>query len=79
VSILHGLTNIPQSYFSFFTLAGVYLSLKYLSLSDATALTFLAPIITGFSGAIFLKEGLSFRNMLSGCRQCIRHTCPSCY
>jgi hypothetical protein len=42
-------------------------------------LKFLAPILTGFSGAIFLKEDLSFRNMLSACKQYIRHTCPDCY
>jgi drug/metabolite transporter (DMT)-like permease len=72
-------TNITQSHFSFVGLAGMYFSLGRLSLSDATMLTFLAPILTGFSGAIFLKEVISFRNMLSGCRRYIRHTCPSCY
>jgi hypothetical protein len=67
VSILHGLTNIHESYFSFIALAGMYLSLKHLSLSDATTLTFVTPILTGFSAAIFLKEHLSFRETFSGC------------
>jgi len=75
----HGPMNITQSHLSFIGLAGMYFSLGRLSLSDATMLTFLTPILTGFSGAIFLKEDLSFRNMLSGCRRYIRHTCPSCY
>jgi drug/metabolite transporter (DMT)-like permease len=60
--------NITQSRFSFIGLAGMYFSLEHLSLSDATMLTFLAPILTGFSGAIFLKEVLSFREIFSGCR-----------
>jgi hypothetical protein len=68
VGILHDLTNIPQSYFSFIALAGMYISLKHLSLSDATMLTFVAPILTGFSAAIFLKESLSLRETFSGCR-----------
>ncbi|KAF8259022.1 integral membrane protein DUF6, partial [Lactarius quietus] len=45
---------------------GVYFSLQYLSLSDATALTFMAPILTGFSGAVFLKEHLSIGEVLAG-------------
>ena len=40
----------------FFGLFGVYYSLQYLDLSDATVLTFLAPILTGYFGRIFLKE-----------------------
>jgi len=35
-------------------------------LSDATVLTFLIPILTGFSGAIFLKEPLSLKELLAG-------------
>ncbi|KAH9007499.1 EamA-like transporter family-domain-containing protein [Lactarius hengduanensis] len=57
--VLRGLTG-------FFSLAGMYFSLQYLSLSDATVLTFIAPILTSFSGAVFLKEPLSFRETLSG-------------
>lgn len=40
----------------FFGLFGIYYSLQYLDLSDATVLTFLAPILTGYFGWIFLKE-----------------------
>jgi len=58
--------DITQNHISFIGLAGMYISLGHLSLSDATMLTFLIPILTGFSGAIFLKEALSSREMLSG-------------
>jgi hypothetical protein len=51
----------------FFGISGLYFSLQYLSLSDATALTFLVPILTGFSGAVFLKEPLSLSELLAGC------------
>ncbi|KAF8267003.1 drug/metabolite transporter [Lactarius quietus] len=50
----------------FLGVSGVYFSLQYLSLSDATALSFLSPILTGFSGAVFLKETLSLREVLAG-------------
>jgi drug/metabolite transporter (DMT)-like permease len=46
----------------------MYFSLQGLSLSDATVLTFIAPILTGFSGAIFLKEPLSLKELFSGCK-----------
>jgi drug/metabolite transporter (DMT)-like permease len=49
-------------------LAGMYASLVHLSLSDATMLTFVAPILTGFSGALILKETVSLREMFAGCR-----------
>ncbi|KAF8495942.1 drug/metabolite transporter [Russula emetica] len=57
---------VVRGFTGFIGLAGMYFSLGRLSLSDATMLTFLTPILTGFSGAIFLKEDLSFRNLLSG-------------
>lgn len=44
----------------------MYFSLHHLSLSDATVLTFMAPILTGFSGAVFLKEPLSFKETMAG-------------
>ncbi|KAH9974971.1 hypothetical protein BGW80DRAFT_1559449 [Lactifluus volemus] len=50
----------------FISLSGGYFSLQYLSLSDATVLTFLAPILTAFSGAIFLKETVSLKDMCAG-------------
>src|SRR6266702_2861474 len=56
----------------FFGLSGVYFSLQYLSLSDATVLTFMVPILTGFSGAVFLKEPLSLRELLAGCMHATR-------
>jgi len=46
----------------------MFFSLQHLSLSDATVLTFVAPILTGFSGAIFLKEPFSLREMFAGCK-----------
>jgi len=51
----------------------MYFSLLYLSLSDATVLTFITPIFTGFSGAIFLKEPLSLRELLAGCKPLHAH------
>src|SRR6266702_1389736 len=60
------LANAPSPR-RFFGLSGVYFSLQYLSLSDATVLTFMVPILTGFSGAVFLKEPLSLRELLAGC------------
>ncbi|KAI0247428.1 hypothetical protein BJV78DRAFT_1285545 [Lactifluus subvellereus] len=44
----------------------MYFSLQYLSLSDATSLTFISPILTGFSGAVFLKETLSLKETFAG-------------
>lgn len=37
-------------------LFGVYFSLKYLSLSDATVLTFLAPVLVGKFPSITLRN-----------------------
>ena len=59
-------SNISQSFCSFVGLSGLYFSLQYLSLSDSTALTFITPILTGFSGAIFLKEPFSTKQTFSG-------------
>jgi drug/metabolite transporter (DMT)-like permease len=44
----------------------MYFSLQFLSLSDAVVLRFLAPILTGFSGALFLKESLSPKELIAG-------------
>jgi hypothetical protein len=35
-------------------------------LSDAVVLKYIAPILTGFSGAIFLKESLSLKGIAAG-------------
>lgn len=50
----------------FFGLFGVYYSLQYLSLSDATVLTFLGPLFTGVTGALFLKEKFTLKEGLAG-------------
>jgi drug/metabolite transporter (DMT)-like permease len=47
---------------------GVYSSVQYLSLSDVTVLTFITPILTGLAGAVFLREPLSVRVALAGCK-----------
>ena len=69
----HVCTIIPQSHFSFVGIAGLYISLEHLSLSDSMMLTFLTPILTGFSGAIFLKESFSLKQTFSGCRHIPLH------
>ncbi|KZT65709.1 DUF6-domain-containing protein [Daedalea quercina L-15889] len=40
----------------FFGIAGLYFSLQYLSVSDATVLQFLVPMCTGILGALVLQE-----------------------
>jgi len=55
-----------RGFCGFTGLCGMYFSLQYLSLSDATVLTFLTPTFIGFSGALFLKEPLSPRALLAG-------------
>ncbi|KAF8063349.1 hypothetical protein FPV67DRAFT_238316 [Lyophyllum atratum] len=54
-----------RGFSGFFGVFGIYYSLQYLSLSDATVLTFLAPLCTGISGAIFLKERYTKREALA--------------
>ena len=41
---------------SFVGLTGLYYSLQYLSLADATVLTFLIPLAAGIAGSVFLGE-----------------------
>lgn len=50
----------------FFGLFGIYYSLQYLSLSDSTVLTFLAPMCTAAAGALILKEPFSIKEALAG-------------
>ncbi|KAF8883039.1 EamA-like transporter family-domain-containing protein [Infundibulicybe gibba] len=45
---------------------GMYYSLQYLSLSDATVLTFLAPLCTAIAGSLLLNEKFSIREALAG-------------
>lgn len=47
---------IARGIFGFFVLFGIYYSLQYLALSDATVLQFLAPILTGYFGRMVLGE-----------------------
>lgn len=50
----------------FVGLSGVYYSLKYLSLSEATVLTFLTPFTTTISSAIFLGEIVTVGYFVAG-------------
>ena len=59
--------SIHEVYSRFFGLFGVYYSLQYLSLSDATVLTFLAPMFTCVTGAVILKEDFHWKQAVAGC------------
>ncbi|KAF9441544.1 drug/metabolite transporter superfamily [Macrolepiota fuliginosa MF-IS2] len=50
-----------RGFAGFFGLFGIYFSLQFLSLSDATVLTFLAPLCTSVTGALFLGEKFTRR------------------
>ncbi|KAG8711589.1 hypothetical protein FRC09_020517 [Ceratobasidium sp. 395] len=50
----------------FFGLFGLYYSIQYMSLSDATVLTFLAPTITAALGFLFLREAVSWKQGIAG-------------
>ncbi|KAH7334052.1 hypothetical protein B0J17DRAFT_675174 [Rhizoctonia solani] len=50
----------------FFGLFGLYYSLHYMSLSDATVLTFLAPTVTAAFGFLFLREAVSWKQAAAG-------------
>ena len=50
----------------FVGLFGIYYSLQYLSLTDATVLTFLVPMCTAMTGAFFLGEKFSRREVFAG-------------
>lgn len=47
-------------------LFSVYFSLRYLSLSDATVLTFLSPVLVGVLASVLLKEPYSKLEFLTG-------------
>ncbi|EJF60876.1 hypothetical protein DICSQDRAFT_137097 [Dichomitus squalens LYAD-421 SS1] len=57
---------VQRGLFGFMGIFGLYYSLQYLSLSDATVLQFLSPIFTAVAGAIFLHETFSYRELLAG-------------
>lgn len=44
----------------------MYFSLKYLSLSDATVLSFISPVLVGVLAAILLKETYTKAEALTG-------------
>ncbi|KAG1748151.1 hypothetical protein EDB19DRAFT_1872592 [Suillus lakei] len=50
----------------FLGLCGLYLSLQYLSVADATVLTFLTPLTTAVAGCVLLKEGYSVTQAIAG-------------
>ncbi|KAG0704047.1 drug/metabolite transporter superfamily [Suillus ampliporus] len=50
----------------FFGLCGLYLSLRYLSVADATVLIFLTPLTTAVAGCILLKESYSIKQAVAG-------------
>ncbi|KAF9441674.1 hypothetical protein P691DRAFT_683172 [Macrolepiota fuliginosa MF-IS2] len=55
-----------RGFSGFFGLFGIYFSLQYLSLSDATVLTFLSPLCTAAAGALFLSEKFTRREAFAG-------------
>lgn len=57
---------VLRGFSGFFGLFGIYYSLQYLSLSDATVLTFLAPLCTAVAGALLLGEQFTRRQALAG-------------
>ena len=61
----------------FTSITGVYYSLSYLSLSDATVLTFLAPTSTTIVAAILLGEKLSWKQLAAG--RTSRHSVRSAF
>jgi drug/metabolite transporter (DMT)-like permease len=50
----------------FFGLSGMYWSLQYLSVADATVLIYLTPLTTAVAGSVFLKEKSSVKQALAG-------------
>ncbi|KAI0631710.1 EamA-like transporter family-domain-containing protein [Trametes polyzona] len=49
----------------FVGLFGTYYALQYLSLSDTTVLSFLTPMCTAVTGALFLKEEITLKQSLA--------------
>jgi drug/metabolite transporter (DMT)-like permease len=52
--------------FGFLSTLFLYMSLQALSLSDATALTFLGPLVTGATAALILGEPFTVRERVAG-------------
>ncbi|KAG2123784.1 uncharacterized protein EDB93DRAFT_1195131 [Suillus bovinus] len=67
--IIRGITG-------FFGLCGLYMSLQYLSVADATVLTFLTPLTTAITGCLLLREGYSVIQAVAGAYLCCPHRSP---
>lgn len=52
--------------FGFLSTLFLYISLQNLSLSDATSITFLSPLVTGVTAAVLLEEPFSRREAVAG-------------
>ncbi|KAG2113495.1 DUF6-domain-containing protein [Suillus discolor] len=50
----------------FFGLSGMYWSLQYLSVADATVLVFLTPLTAAVAGSVFLRESYSVKQAIAG-------------
>lgn len=50
---------LMRGFFGFFGVFGLYFSLQYLSISDAVAITFLVPMVTGFLAFVLIQERYS--------------------
>lgn len=51
---------LARGFFGFFGVFGLYFSLQYLSISDAVAITYLVPLVTGFMAWVLIKERYSW-------------------
>ncbi len=67
---------LTSSLYSFVGLFGTYYALQYLSLSDATVLSFLTPMATAITGALLLKEDLTINQVLAS-GMCLQTGRPS--
>lgn len=59
ILIIRGITG-------FFGLSGLYWSLQYLSVADATVLIFLTPLTAAVAGSTLLKENYSIKQAIAG-------------
>ncbi|KAI0808219.1 hypothetical protein C8Q74DRAFT_1231955 [Fomes fomentarius] len=57
---------VQRGVFGFVGIFGLYYSLQYLSVTDATVLQFLSPMFTAVAGAVFLHEAFSWREASAG-------------
>lgn len=55
-----------RGFVGFFGLFGLYYSLQFLSLADATVITFLGPLATGLLGYLVLGETFTAREAIGG-------------